>query len=164
MELVLPGIGLIFWMTLSFGIVLLILRKFAWRPIVNTIHQREAHIAQSIENASEIAAQLAELQSLKDNLLQEGFTEKENIILEAKRQKDEILKEAREKALEEARKIMEQAHIAMQNEKEMALKQLRAEVAAISIGMAEKVLRKELEDPAKQRDMIFELLNEASPN
>ncbi len=164
MELILPGIGLIFWMTLSFSIVLFILKKFAWKPISATIRRREAFIAQSLEDAEEINRQKSEMQALKDSLFKQGLQEKEAIILEAKKQKEQIIKEAHEAAREEARKVMEQAHLSLQAEKEQAIKELRSEIALISVDMAEKILKNELEDKNKQKDMVYNLLGDVSSN
>jgi len=159
MELVSPGLGLIFWMTLAFGIVLLILRKYAWRPILNTIHERERAISQSLRDAQHIQRELAALEQVKQSKLKEAEKLRLELLAQARNEADEMLRSARTKASDEASQLMEDAKRAVEAQRKAAINEIRGQIALLSIDIAEKVLEKELKDKKAGQQLVNQLLD-----
>ena len=159
MELVTPGLGLFFWMTLSFGFVLLVLRKYAWHPILASIRMRERVIAKSLINARRIEKELSEIQQLR----LEKIKETENLILEmqkhAAEEAEELLAQAKKTAFAESGRIMEEATKSIEAQRINALREIKGEVARLSMDMAEKVLQEEFSDKAKNTRFVQQLLD-----
>lgn len=164
MQLVSPGIGLIFWMTLSFGIVLYILGRFAWRPIMKGIHEREDSIEKALHAADDAKREMLKLKAGNEQLLREAKEERDALMREARKTKDAIIEEARARANEEANRIIENARESIQYEKMAAIGELKNQIAAISIEIAEKLLRQELTDKDKQHALTEKLINEVKIN
>lgn len=157
MSLVTPDLGLLFWMLLSFLVVLFLLKKFAWKPILNSLHEREDEIETAL-NAAEKAR--TEMQNLKDNnerILQEAREERERIVRESQDLRERILNDAREQARQERDKILEEARMTIASEKAAAVQEIRAMSADLSVAIAEKLLRKELSSATKQKEYLQEL-------
>lgn len=160
MELVTPGIGLLFWMALSFTIVFLILRKFAWKPIMNALKDRETSIADALNAADKARKDVEGLKADNDKIIAEARREKDQILKEARDIKEKIIAEARDMANAEARKSIENARMLIQNEKASAINEIKQQVAELSVAVAEKVLRNELKDRKKQEALVDNLLKE----
>lgn len=164
MELVTPGLGLIFWMTLSFLIVVFILRKFAWRPILKALKERESNITDALHAADKAKADMELLKFSNEKLLKEAKDERDAILREARKVKDAMIEDAKLKANEEANRIIEGARESIQFEKMAAITELKNQIANLSIEIAEKILREELSGPAKQKDYIAGLVDQVNLN
>lgn len=156
MDLVSPGIGLIFWMTLTFLILLYILGKFAWKPIMKSLKEREEKISNSLAMAKQTQEEMKRLQADNEKLLKEAREERDKIVREANKMKENIISEAKGRAQNEADKIIESARESIQNEKMAAIVELKNQIAELSIEVAEKVLGRELADAASQRKYLEE--------
>ncbi len=164
MGLVTPGFGLIFWTTLSFLIVLFLLRKMAWGPILKSLKEREDSIEGALQSAEKAKEEMEKLQSSNEALLREARDERDLLLKEARATKDLIVGEAKSKAKEEADRIISDARTAIENEKMAAITELKAEVANISLDIAEKVLRKELSGDAGQQELVENMLSKIKLN
>lgn len=164
MRLITPDIGLLFWMVIAFGTVLYILAKFAWKPIMKGIHQREDSIEKALEAATEAKKEMMKLKSGNEQLLRDAKDERDALMREARKIKELILEEARIKATEESARIVENARQNIQFEKMAAINDLKNQIASISIEIAEKLLGKELEDKQKQQQLTEKLLKEVKIN
>ena len=164
MQLVTPGIGLLFWMLVSFSLVLFVLGKYAWKPIMKGIHQREDTIEKALEAANEAKKELLKLKAGNEQLLRDAKDERDALMRDARKLKEAILDEAREKAHEEADRIIENARENIQFEKMAAINELKNQIASISIEIAEKLIGKELENKEQQQQLTEKLLNEVKIN
>jgi F-type H+-transporting ATPase subunit b len=164
MELVTPGLGLIFWMTISFAILLYILGRYAWKPIMKMIKEREDSIEDALQTAEKTKLEMANLQVSNEKLLKEAKEERELLLREARKVKENIINEAKQKASSEAAIIIENARQTILNEKMAAITELKNQIATLSIEIAEKVLSAELSDKEKQNQFINKLLNEVKLN
>lgn len=164
MELVKPAIGLIFWMTLTFVIVLFLLKKFAWKPILNIIKEREISITQALESAEQAKREMKNLKAGNEKLLQEARLERDKILKEATEIRETMLNEAKTKAKQEAEKIIVSARETINNEKNAAIAELKNQVASLSIEIAEKILKSELSSEDKQKTLVSNLLQDVKLN
>ena len=164
MELVTPGIGLLFWMLLSFSIVLFILKKFAWKPILKTLKDREDSITDALSAADKAREEMANLNAENEKIIAEANEERKKIIAEAQAHNQEIMSKAKSEAQVEADKIIENARETIQHEKNVALKEIKDLMADLSIDVAKKVLERELSDEAKQREYVEGILNDVNLN
>lgn len=164
MELVQPALGLIFWMLVSFLIVLFILGKFAWKPILKALKERETFIEDSLRSADKAREAMESLKSDNEKLLQEARAERERMLREARDTKDAIINEAKGKATTEANRLLQMAREAITNEKLAAITELKNQVATLSIEIAEKILREQLKDSAKQKELAEKYLKEVKMN
>lgn len=161
MSLLTPDTGLLFWMLISFGIVFFILAKFGFPIIIKMVEERKAYIDQSVQSAKEANEKLAGIKAQSDKILAETKEEQLRLLREATEMKNQIIKEAKQQAGIEADKVMEEARKAIQKEKDDAIKDIRNQVVDLSIQIAEKILRKDLEDKAAQKELINKLMKEA---
>jgi F-type H+-transporting ATPase subunit b len=164
MELLTPNIGLVFWMSLAFLIVLFVLRKFAWSGILKALKDREDFIDRSLKSAEEAKTQLSTLKAENENLLVEARAERESILKEAKEMKDTILAEAKLTASEEGNRLIAAARGEIEKEKNQALSDIKKQVGEISLEIAERVIRKELSDKGAQEALVAEHLSKAQSN
>ncbi len=164
MELVKPGLGLIFWMTVTFSIVLYILAKFAWKPILNSIKEREDSINNALNSAEEARKQMSALKADNERLLNEARVERDRLLREANEMKEAIIAQAKKSAGEEAQKIVANANDAINKAKLNAMNELKTQVAVLSVDLAEKVLRKKMEDRAQQEAFINDNLKSITLN
>lgn len=164
MGLVTPNPGTIFWMLIIFGIVLFVLRKFAWKPILNALKDREESIANALNSAEEAKKEVAGLKADNDRIIAEARQEKNIILKEAKEIKDKIIAEAKEKAMQETAKSIEIAHRQIQSEKTAAINDIKKQVAELSVMIAEKVLKKELSNKGEQEKMVDGLVDDIKLN
>ncbi len=164
MELVSPGIGLIFWMTLIFAPLIFILGRYAWKPIMKSLKERESFIAESLNAADKAKEDMKELKFSNEKLLQEAKEDRDAILREARKIKESIIDEAKEKANVEADRIVENAKGRIENEKMAAMTDLKNQIASISIEVAEKIIQHELSQKGKQEDYIKKLIDETKFN
>jgi F-type H+-transporting ATPase subunit b len=161
MELIQPGIGLIFWMTLSFGAVLFILWKFAWPAVLKGLKEREQSIQDALDSAEKAKKQMESLKADNEILLKQAKEERDALLAEARKAKEKILDEAREKAKTEAARIVDSAAEAIENQKKAALIDLRNEIAILSIEVAEKILNEELKEKGRHDELIRRMIRES---
>lgn len=164
MGLITPALGLFVWTLVAFLIVLFILKKFAWKPILKTLNERETGIANSIASAEKVRLEMAEMQADNQRLLQEAREERSIMLKEAKDAKDKIISEAKEQAKAEANKIMEDARVQIELKKNAALTEVKNEIGNMAVAVAEKVLRKKLDAADTQADYIKMLAEEIKLN
>ncbi|WP_428328490.1 F0F1 ATP synthase subunit B [Mucilaginibacter sp.] len=160
MELVTPEIGLVFWTTISFLILLILLRKFAWKPILGAVSERENTIEKALLQAEAAKEEMARLTNENEALLKQARVERDAILAEAKKIKDQIISEAKDAAGKEGARMIEMARIEINNQKTIAMADVKNQVASLSLEIAEKVLRKQFEDQSKQDALVSELLKE----
>ena len=164
MEIVSPGIGLIFWMTISFTALVFILRRYAWKPILKSLHDREDTIEEALNTANKAREEMKDLKADNEILLKEAQEERNIILREARKVKESIIEEAKYKANEEADNIVENAKERIEYEKMAAMTDLKNQIASISIEVAEKILEKELSKESRQEDYIKKLIEDAQLN
>jgi len=160
MDLVKPEVGLIFWTTLSFLILLFILGKYAWKPILKAVSDRENSIESALSKAEAVRDEMARLTSENEAMLKQARAERDAILVEATKVKNQIIHEAKEAAQKEGAHQLEIARIEINNQKAIAMADVKNQVASLSIEIAEKVLRKQFEDSKKQDELVKELLKE----
>lgn len=164
MELITPGFGLLFWMVISFLIVWAILKKFAWKPILNALKNREKSIENALHSAEKVKAEMEKLQADNQKLLAEARVERDRILRDAREMKDRIIEEAKTLAQAEGKKQIDVARESINNEKKAALKEIKDVVAVLSLQVAEKMLREKLSGQASQGEYIDKLLNDIKLN
>ena len=164
MELVNPGVGVIFWMALSFGFLLLILGKFVWPPVMRSLNEREDRIEQALLAADKTREEMENMVFSNQKLMLEAKEERDKLIGEARMVKQSLIEEARLKAKEEADRIIESARERIHFEKMAALTDLKNQIANLSIDIAEKIIAEELSDPSKQEQMAKESLKDFNLN
>ena len=164
MELVSPDIGTIFWMLLMFIIVLVILKKFAWKPILNALEKREKSIEDALLSADRARAEMEKLKADNELVMAEARKERDMMLKETKQLSENILNEAKGKAGDEAKRIIESAREQIINEKSAAISEIRNQVAELSVDIAEKILREKLKSDKEQHDLLEKLLNDIKLN
>jgi F-type H+-transporting ATPase subunit b len=164
MDLLTPSFGLLLWTLLAFLIVLFILKKFAWKPILNSLKERENTIADSLATAERVRAEMSQLKSENEALLAKAREERAQLLKEARDTKDRIISEAKEQAKVEANKIVLDAQAAIQQQKMAALTDVKNQVGTLVIEVAEKVLRRELGNKSEQESYIKQLADEVKLN
>lgn len=164
MHLITPALGLFFWTLVAFLIVLFILKKFAWKPILNMLSERETGIANSIASAEKVKLEMAEMKAENERLLQEAREERSLMLKEAKETKDKIVNEAKAQAKVEAAKIIEDARVQIEHKKNAALTEVKNEIGNMAVAVAEKVLRKQLDPAQAQSEYINMLASEIKLN
>ena len=161
MSFLVPETGLLFWMLLAFGVVFFVLYKYGFPVITSMIDERKRFIDDALQNAKKANEQLAGIQRRGDELLKSAHDEQARIIRDAVAAREKLLAEAREKAHMESEKILQETRTVIRQEKEDALREIRAQVAELSLAIAEKVMRKELESDRQQQLYAKELADEA---
>ena len=159
-----PDPGLIFWMLVSFGIVFFILAKFGFPIIVKMVEERKAFIDNSLESAKAANERLAGIHEESERILRKTRDEEIRILKEAQETRSKIIGEAKEQATVEAGKLVTEAKKAIQKEKESAIRDISNRIADLSLDIAEKVLRKNLDNPPAQHELIQKLIEEAQKN
>ena len=161
MELVTPAIGLIFWTTVVFTLLVLLLKKFAWKPILSAVDERNQSIKNSLAQAEKARNEMSELTANNEKIIAQAKADRDVILKEARDMKNEIISEAKDKASKEAEKLVTTAKEQILNEKMKAITELKNHVADLSIEMAEKILSSELSDVAKQKELVKKALKES---
>jgi len=164
MDLVTPGIGLIFWSALFFLILLFILGKFAWPAILLAVHARNESIRKALDAAEKAKEEMAQLQADNEKILTEAKAERDALLRDAKQIKEKLIADAKERAAEEAKKLVQNARQAIQAEKAAAINDMKEQMATLSVDIAEKILRIKLQDSKAQKKLVDKLINEADLN
>lgn len=164
MELIKPDIGLMFWMIVSFAIVLFILRKAAWKPIMGALKSREASIEDSLMSAAKAKEEMEQLKADNEKILEEAKIERGKIIQEGKDIKDKVVNDAKEEASKEAEKIIQNAKKKATEETSKAMGEMKKIVASLSVEVAEKILQEQLKSDQNQQKYINELFNKIDMN
>ena len=164
MDLITPEFGLVFWTLITFFILLVILKKFAWKPILGAVSEREEGIKNALASAENARIEMENLQSDNERILKEARLEREVMLKEARELKNKIIDDAKEEAKRQSDKLVRQAQETILREKKAAISDLKAEVAKVSISIAEKVIRGELSDADKQEKLVKSMLDDNSLN
>jgi len=164
MDLVTPGIGLIFWSTLIFLMLLIVLKRYAWKPVLNAVKGREERIKSALESAEEAKEEMTKLKADNEVIIKEAKEERNKLIQEARTIKLKIIDDAKVLANEEANKIIETARFKINSEKAAAIMDLRKQVAEFSVEIAEKILKKKLDNTSEQRSLIEKSLDDLKLN
>lgn len=164
MDLITPEIGLFFWQTIVFLVLIVLMAKFAWKPILGAIKSREDSINDALSSAEDAKKEMQNLKADNEKLLQEARVERDSLIREAREIKDKMIADAGEEAQEKANYIVAQAQITIQNEKNAAMADIKNQVASLSIEIAEKVVREELSNKDKQRKLVETMLDDVTLN
>ena len=164
MSLLTPEPGLFFWMLLCFGFVFFLLAKFGFPIIVDMVDKRKVFIDESLENAKRANLQLEHIKEEGDRILMEARSEQAKMLKEANEMRAKIVNDAKENANLEASKIMEEAKASIQKEKELAMRDVKDQIASLSIDIAERVLRKNLVDRPAQFELVDNLIKEIQQN
>jgi F-type H+-transporting ATPase subunit b len=164
MDLLLPDIGLFVWNLLGFLILFFILKAMAWKPILKSLNEREKGIADSLETAERVRKEMAQLKNENEALLVKAREERAQLLKEARETKDKIINEARDQAKLEAGKIITDARAAIEQQKMAAITEVKNQVGTLVVEVAEKILRRQLENKPEQESYIRELTNEVKLN
>ncbi|WP_298302370.1 F0F1 ATP synthase subunit B [Hydrotalea sp.] len=159
MQLLTPALGLIFWTFIAFIIVLIVLRKYAWKPILSALKERETGIADAIASAEKMKVEMAALKNENEALMAKAREERAVILKEAKEQSDKMIADAKEKAKQEYERIVADAQTAIMQQKNAALTDVKNQVGALVIEVSEKILHRELSNKAEQERYIQTLVN-----
>ncbi len=164
MDLITPDFGLFFWQTIVFLVLLFLMAKFAWRPILNSVRDREQSINDALASAENARKEMQNLKSDNEQLMKEARAERDAILKEARELKEKTIASAAEEAKLKADRIVADAQKSIELEKQSALAELKNQVAELSVEIAEKVVRKELSSKNEQRQMIEKMLGDAKLN
>ena len=164
MDLLIPSTGLLFWMSITFLVVLFLLWKFGFPVITTMVKERQAFINDSLRKAHEANERLANIQKEGESILQEAREKQAQILKEAAATRDAIVEQAQDKARSEGARLLDEAKAAIEQEKKAAIADIRQQVAALSVEIAEKVLRQNLKDDKSQMDLIDRMLDDVSAN
>ncbi|ADX67911.1 F0F1 ATP synthase subunit B [Weeksella virosa] len=164
MDLLTPSIGLIFWTAIVFIILLVILRAYAWKPILNAVKEREKSIEDSLNAAKKAEERMASLNAENEKLMKEAIIERDALLKQAREMKNSIINQAKDTATIEANRIIESAREAIQNEKTAAMSDIKNQVAQLSIEVAEKIMAKELSQPGAQEDLVNQVIDQVKLN
>lgn len=164
MGLMIPDTGLVIWMLITFMIVLFLLTKFAWKPIMKAIKDREKSIEDALASAENAKAEMNNLKAENEKILQEARNERDKLMKEAREIREQMISEAKNKAKTEGDKLLQIARESIQNEKMAAITDLKNQVAQLSIDIAEKIIARELSSENKQKELIGDMLKEVKLN
>jgi len=164
MELLTPGFGLVVWTVITFLILFFLLKKFAWKPILGAVHDRETSIKSALYSAEAARLEMENLQADNERILQEARVERDALLKDARSMKDKMISDATAEAQAKADQIIKNAQIAIQSEKQSALADLKSQVGKLSVEIAEKVVREELSNKDKQAKLVESMLSDVTLN
>jgi len=164
MDLLTPDLGLFVWNVIIFLLLLVILRSLAWKPILKSLNEREKGISDSLASAERIKVEMAQMKNENEALLAKAREERAQLLKEARETKDKMINEAKEQAKLEASKIIADAQAAIESQKNAAITEVKNQVGQLVVDIAEKVLRRQLENKGEQENYIRQLSNEAKLN
>lgn len=164
MDLLTPDFGLIVWQILIFLVVLFVLSKFAWKPIINGLNERENSINESLLSAEKARNEMAELKADNEKLLAEARKERDNILKDATAAANKLREEAKEQASQEGARIIADAKASIETQKNAALAEVKDQVAQLSVQIAEKILREKLSDDKAQKEYVSKLVKDLNVN
>ncbi len=164
MDLIIPSEGLLFWTTIVFVILLVLLRKFAWKPILGAVQTREGNIQKALDSAKDAEEKMNALTAQNEDLLKQAREERNVILREAKAAGESMVAEAKESAQKDADRILVSANEQIANERMKAVVELKNQVGKLSLEIAEKILKSELDDKAKQESLVNHLVEDVNLN
>jgi F-type H+-transporting ATPase subunit b len=164
MELLTPGTGLIIWQLIVFLLLFFLLSKLAWKPIINSLKERETSIQNALDTAEKARHEMSQLKSDNEKLLKEAREERDRILKEAREVSNRLKEEAQSDAKKSADKIIEDARAAINVEKQAALRDVKAQVAMFSLQIAEKLMKKNLESDKAQKDLVESYVKDIKTN
>lgn len=164
MGIIEPGIGLLFWMTLTFVILLFLLAKFAWKPIVNAINDRETSIVDALNQATLARKEMETLKEDNERIIREAKIERDAILKEAREIKDRIVGEAKDAAKAEGDKMIESAKQTINAEKNAAMADIKTQIGTLSVNIAESILQQKLDNSEAQNELVQNYLNKSNLN
>ena len=164
LNLLAPAVGLTFWTGIVFLILMFLLAKFAWKPILNAVNERESSIEEALKAAENAKEEMAKLNADNEKILAEARLERDKVLKEAKEAADKMIADAQAKATSEGERLIANAKEAIDNEKKAALTEVKNQVAVLSIEVAEKILRKELSTKDSQKELVDGLISEVTLN
>lgn len=156
------SLGLFFWQAVLFLLLVLLLKKFAWKPILDSVNDREEGIKNALDSAEKAKLEMENLQADNQKLLKEARVERETMLKEAREIKNKMIEDAKGEAQDQANKMIQQAQAAIEGEKKAAMAELKSHVAGLSLEIAEKVVRNELSNKDKQLELVETMLGEKS--
>lgn len=159
-----PGIGLLFWMTITFLILLFLLAKFAWKPILTAVNEREVTIVDSLNQAKLAKQEVENLKAENEIIIREAKVERDQILKEAREIKDRIVGEAKDVAKSEGDKMIEAARQTIQAEKSAAVSDIKNQIGALSVNIAESILKQKLDNDGAQDALVANILNTSNLN
>ena len=159
-----PGIGLLFWMTLTFIILLFLLAKFAWKPILNAVNDREVSIIDALNQAKLAKQEMEQLKEDNERILREARAERDGILKEARDMKDKIVNQAKDSAKVEGEKMIEAARQSIQTEKNAAMADIKTQIGTLSVSIAENILKQKLDNDGAQNALVENILNKSNLN
>ena len=162
MDLITPEIGLFFWQTIVFLVLIILMAKFAWKPILGAIQKREDSINDALASAEDARKEMQNLNADNEKLLHQARLERDAMLKEARELKEKVVADASLEAKEKADKIVAQAQLTIQNEKNAALADIKNQVAELSLQIAEKVIRRELSNTEQQHRLVEEMLEDVT--
>lgn len=164
MGLVMPDFGLLFWMVVSFSLLVWLMKKFAWKPILQSLTAREDSIEKALHSAELAKHEMIKLQAGNEKLLKEAILERERIVKEARDLKDSIVRDAKNQAVLEAAKVLEEAKSSIARERAEAVNEMKSVISSFSLEIAEKILKEQLSDNKKQKDLVNNYLENIKLN
>lgn len=164
MDLVTPSLGLLFWQTVVFVSVLFVLSRYAWKPIVAALKDREESIADALAQAQQARIEMQKLSADNEKLLDEARIERDKILKAASKAAEDTREEAKGKAAADVNKMIEEARRTIESEKNAAIAEIKVQIATMSIEIAETLLKKELESPEKQKQLVADLVKDLKIN
>ncbi len=164
MDLLTPSIGNIFWTAVVFFILLMLLGKYAWRPIMKSIEEREVFIVDSLNQAKMAKKEMEDLKADNERIIREAKIERDAILKDAREMKDKIVADAKDAAKSEGDKMIEQARQSIQSEKSAAMADIKSQIGALSVGIAEQILKQKLDNTDAQNTLVENYLNNTNQN
>jgi F-type H+-transporting ATPase subunit b len=160
MNLITPEFGLLFWQTITFLVLLLLLGRFAWKPIMSSLREREETIEGALRSAELARQEMTKLRADNERLLDEARAERDAMMRKAQQTADAIVEEAKNKAAAESNRIVESARAAIQSERQAAIDDIRRQVATLSVDIAEKVIRRQINGDTQQRQLVDQFVKD----
>lgn len=160
MNLITPEFGLLFWQTITFLVLLLLLSRFAWKPIMSSLREREETIEGALRSAELARVEMTKLRADNERLLDEARAERDAMMRKAQQTADAIVEEAKNKAATESNRIVESARAAILSERQAAIDDIRRQVAALSVDIAEKVIRRQINGDTQQRQLVDQFVKD----
>ena len=159
-----PGIGLLFWMTLTFIILLFLLAKFAWKPILNAVNEREVSILDALNQAQLAKEEMAQLKSDNERIIREAKAERDAILKEAREIKEKIVSDAKDIAKVEGDKMIAQARQSIVAEKSAAVAEIKNQIGSLSVQIAESILKQKLDTTDAHNQLVENILKQPNQN
>lgn len=164
MDLITPSYGLLFWTGLTFCLLLFILAKFVWKPVLNAVNARSQKIDEALQEAEKARQEMKQLHAENERILKEAKAERDSILKEAKEAGNKMIDEAREKAKTEGTKLIESAKAAIQSERNAAISDMKAQIASFSVEIAEKIVKESLSTDSKQKELASKMVDNIKLN